>query len=113
MATTTVADVPKTQIIAEDADVTVNQNSVYTVFNGVCYVTMWGFKVNTVGQHVINRTLPRPKTTMQGTCYYGTEGQVGGCIFIFDEGAAGKLFTETHVAGETLYGSFSYPVKES
>ena len=107
-----VEDVPKTQIIAEDADITVNQNSVYTVFNGVCYVTMWGFKVNTVGQHVINRTLPRPKTTMQGTCYYGTEGQVGGCIFIFDEGAAGKLFAETHVAGETLYGSFSYPVAE-
>ena len=110
MCTTTVTDVPKTLITSEDTTVTVNQNSVYTVINGICYVQMWGFKVDTVGQRVINSSLPKPKTISQGVCSYGLEGRVGGCIFIHPYDNKGKLYADINVTGQTLYATFSYPV---
>ena len=113
VCTTSVEDVPSTPIISENADIIMNSNCVYEVINGMCYVTMWGFHVNTVGQHVINNSLPKPKVTSQGACSYGSEGCVGGFIFIFPDGNNGKLYVETNVTGESLYGAFSYPVSES
>ena len=113
LCTTSVADVPTTLITSEDTTVTVNQNSVYTVINGICYIQMWGFKVDTVGQRVINSSLPKPKTIAQGVCSYGSEGRAGGCIYIYPYDNKGKLYADINITGQSLYSAFSYPVAES
>ena len=113
VCTTKVADVPSTPIVSEDTDVTMNSDCIYTVINGICYVTLWGFQSTATGQHVICRSLPKPKVTIQSMCCYGSNGNTGACIFIHGNENNGKLYAEINTTGQQLYGAFSYPVAES
>ena len=113
VCTTKVADVPTTPIVSEDTDVTMNSDCIYTVINGICYVTLWGFQSTATGQHVICRSLPKPKVTIQSMCCYGSNGNTGACIFIHGNENNGKLYAEINTTGQQLYGGFSYPVAES
>ena len=114
LCTTSVADVPRTVITSENTSITLNQNCVYEVINGICYVSLWGFQSNITGQYVICNSMPKTKFTMQGVCCYGSSGDTGASIFITNDGINDtRLFTEIHVIDQKLYGSFSYPVAES
>ena len=109
-----VADVPNTVIVSEDIIVKLNSNCYYTVINGVCYVTLWGFTCTGAGQYVVNSSMPKTKLTMKGVCTYGSSGYVGGCAYIlYDGNGNNKLYVEVKSTNEPLYGSFSYPVAES
>ena len=106
-------DVPNTVIVSENTKVKLNSSCYYTVINGVCYVTLWGFTCTEVGQHVVNSSMPKTKLTMKGICTYGSSGYVGGCAFVFYDGNGNnKLYIEAKATNEPLYGSFSYPVAE-
>ena len=106
-------DVPNTVIVSEDLIVNLNSNCYYTVINGVCYVTLWGFICTGAGQYVVNSSMPKTKLTMKGICTYGSSGYVGGCAFVFYDGNGNnKLYIEAKATNEPLYGSFSYPVAE-
>ena len=111
MLPTSVADVPNTVIVSEDIIVNLNSNCYYTVINGVCYVTLWGFTCTGAGQYVVNSSMPKTKLTMKGVCTYGTSGYVGGCAYVLHDGNGNnKLYVEVKSTNEPLYGSFSYPV---
>ena len=103
------ANVPNTVIVSENTNVTLNSNCVYTVVNGVCYVSLWGFQCASAGRHVINNSMPKTRLTMQGSCTYGPNGYEGGRVFISRDD--NKLYVEA-LATQQLYGSFSYPVAE-
>ena len=108
-----VADVPNTVIVSEDLIVKLNSNCYYTVINGVCYVTLWGFTCTGAGQYVVNSSMPKTKLTMKGVCTYGSSGYVGGCAYVLHDGNGNnKLYIEVKSTNEPLYGSFSYPVAE-
>ena len=114
VCSTRVADVPNTVIVSEDIIVKLNSNCYYTVINGVCYVTLWGFTCTGAGQYVINSSMPKTKLTMKGVCTYGSSGYVGGCAYILHDGEGNnKLYIEVKSTNEPLYGSLSYPVAES
>ena len=114
VCTTSVADVPRTVITSENTNITLNQNCVYEVINGICYVSLWGFQSNVTGQHIICTSMPKTKITTQGICTYGSSGVSGCSAFIYsDNERNGKLFVEIGVANTDLYGYFSYPVIES
>ena len=114
VCTTSVADVPKTLITSEDADINLSINCSYLVVNGICYVSLWSFTANTIGQHIVCSSMPKTKATSQGMCSYGQSGGIGACAFIFDDGSdKSKLYIEVNMVNETLYGTFSYPVAES
>ena len=50
---------------------------------------------------------------MKGVCTYGTNGNEGGCAYVFYDGNGNnKLYIEAKIQNEPLYGSFSYPVAE-
>ena len=109
---TGVADVPNTVIVSENTKVKLNSNCYYTVINGVCYVTLWGFTCTEAGQYVVNSSMPKTRLTMKGVCTYGTSGYEGGCAYVLHDGNGNnKLYVETKTS-EPLYGSFSYPVAE-
>ena len=111
VCTTTVADVPNTVIVSEDIIVNLNSNCYYTVINGVCYVTLWGFTCTGAGQYVVNSSMPKTKLTMKGVCTYGSSGYVGGCAYVLHDGKGNnKLYIEVKSTNEPLYGTFSYPV---
>lgn len=112
LCTTSVADVPRTLITSEDTNITLNTNCVYEVIDGICYVSLWGFKSTATGQHVICASMPKTKIVKQGMCCYGSEGKTGATMFVIDSNN-GKLFAEINVTGQPLYGAFSYPVAES
>ena len=112
VCTTSVADVPRTVITSENTNITLNQNCVYEVINGICYVSLWGFQSTVTGKHIICASMPKTKVIKQSMCCYGSEGKTGANIFIND-GNNGKLYAEINVTGQPLYGAFSYPVAES
>lgn len=108
-----VADVPNTVIVSKDTNVKLNSNCYYTVINGVCYVSLWGFTCTEAGQYVVNSSMPKTRLTMKGLCTYGRNGYEGGCAFVFyDNNGNNKLYVEAKTTNEPLYGSFSYPVAE-
>ena len=106
-------DVPNTVIVSENTSVELNSKCYYTVINGVCYVSLWGFTCTEAGQYVVNSSMPKTKLTMQGLCTYGSSGYEGGCAFVrYDGNGNNKLYVEAKATNEPLYGSFSYPVAE-
>ena len=114
VCTTSVADVPKTVITSENTNITLNQSCVYEVIDGICYVTLWGFRSTVTGQHIICTSMPKTKITSQGMGTYGTSGVSGCCAFIYsDNKRNSKLFVEISVTDTDLFCSFSYPVAEN
>ena len=109
---TSVADVPNTVIVSENTKVQLNSNCYYTVINGVCYVTLWGFTVTEEGEHLVSSSMPKTKLTMKGLSTYGPSGNQGGCAYVFYDGNGNnKLYIQAKNT-EPQYASFSYPVAE-
>ena len=106
-------NVPNTVIVSEDANVKLNSNCYYTVINGVCYVTLWGFTCAESGQYLVNSSMPKTRLTTKGVCTYGRNGHAGACAYVlYDGNGNNKLYVEVSLINEPFYGSFSYPVAE-
>ena len=112
LCNTTVADVPRTVIVSENTNVILNSKCVYTVVNGVCYVSLWGFQCASAGHHVVNSSMPKTRLTMEGSCTYDTNGFAGGCAYILYDGNGNNTLYVKALATQPLYGTFSYPVAE-
>ena len=117
MCTTTVADVPITNIAPSDTTTFVNfkDNSrcTYCVRNGICYVTLWDVKITKDGEVSPDTILPKCGTNRVGAHLSGpSEADVRSFVCITEEGKL-YFYTKKEAIDMFLYGSFSYPVAES
>ena len=116
LCTTSVADVPVTNIAPADETTFVNfvgnASCNYYVKNGVCYVSLWGIKVTSTGNTIrTNVFLPKVANNRAGVLLTGRgDATCHAFAFVIDNG---ELCFDVKDANIELYGSFSYPVKES
>lgn len=117
VCTTSIEDVPVTNIAPSDTTTFVNfkgnANCNYCVKNGICYVTIWNVKIASTGQTI--RTgifLPKGANNRSGALLTGN-GDATPHAFVYVIGDTGELCFDVKDANANLYGSFSYPVKES
>ena len=116
MCTTTVTDVPATDIVFTDSNVSiVNSYEIckYCVKNGVCYVTLNGLTFNS--NYVKGTTfanLPKP-VFRQDFALTNSFGDISlGKLFLEPNGTI-HLYTRVTPVPDTGFISFSYPVAES
>ena len=116
ICTTSVADVPKTNIVPSDTTTFINfkgnSNCNYCVKNGICYVSLWGVKIASTGGTIKPGViLPKCANNRAGVLMTGTgDATEHAFAFIID---TGELCFDVKDANTVLYGSFSYPVSES
>ena len=116
VCTTTVEDIPKTNIapVNETAFVNFKGNSLcnYCVENGVCYVSLWGVQVTVTGRVNTGVMLPLPKSGFfgGGELVGGGDAEIHAYAHTIPE--TGELKFNVKDANIALYGSFSYPVAE-
>ena len=116
LCTTSVADVPVTNIVPADKTTFVNfegnTSCNYCVRNGICYVSLWGVQVASTGNTIkTNVFLPRVANVRVGTLMTGSgDATCHALAFVLDNG---ELCFDVKDANISLYGSFSYPVAES
>ena len=109
--TTSVADVPKTNILSSNSNVTFGSHSCYSVVNGICYVSIWEFKGLTVSRDVSVATgMPKPKQ-ITGTSIINANNSGENVAFIYVDNS-NTLCVNTFTPNTYGYGSFSYPVAE-
>ena len=105
VCTTTVADVPKTSITVQNVTGSIS----YSVKNGICYIAL----SITVPTDFTNGGAITPANSLPNfnpNCSNGHyQVSKGGLIVIQNDGSI-KLW---YAIGNTVYGSFSYPVAES
>ena len=117
ICTTTVADVPKTNITFKDETYykpSVSNDCWYQVKNGICYVNLRVTCVtpNTDVTKYISNMLPSPSGTVDAMLYSPSDDYkkiIQTDIFMNNN----RLILRYGVAGTSYYGSFSYPVAES
>ena len=116
VCTTSVADVPKTNIAPADEttfiDFKGNGNCNYCVRNGVCYVTLWDVKIATTGTVRTGVFLPKCAGVRVGSFMTGN-GDATPHAYVYILSDTGELFFDVKDANTTLYGPFSYPVAEN
>ena len=116
LCTTSVADVPKTNIAPADEttfiDFKGNGNCNYCVRNGVCYVTLWDVKIATTGTVKTGVFLPKCAGVRAGSFMTGN-GDATPHAYVYILSDTGELLFDVKDANTTLYGPFSYPVSES
>ena len=116
VCTTTVEDIPKTNIapVNETTFVNFKGNSMcnYCVENGVCYVSLWGVQVTVTGRVNTGVMLPLPKSGFfgGGELVGGGDAEIHAYAHTIPE--TGELKFNVKDANIALYGSFSYPVAE-
>ena len=116
VCTTTVEDIPKTNIapVNETTFVNFKGNSMcnYCVENGVCYVSLWGVQVTVTGRANTGVMLPLPKSGFfgGGELVGGGDAEIHAYAHTIPE--TGELKFNVKDANIALYGSFSYPVAE-
>ena len=116
ICTTSVVDVPVTNIAPADTTTFINfkgnSNCNYCVKNGICYVSLWGVKIASTGGTIKPGViLPKCANNRAGVLMTGTgDATEHAFAFIID---TGELCFDVKDANTVLYGSFSYPVKES
>ena len=116
VCTTTVEDIPKTNIapVNETTFVNFKGNSMcnYCVENGVCYVSLWGVQVSVTGRANTGVMLPLPKSGFfgGGELIGGGDAEIHAYAHTIPE--TGELKFNVKDANIALYGSFSYPVAE-
>lgn len=115
MVTTSVADVPKTNITSRLVNATVYAGNgvYYSVKNGICYVQFTGVNTTTAsnGQYILPKgTLPHLDTNLSNGRYPVVGGGSKSGMVVADGNTGGiKYF-----GGEmTIFTTISYPVKES
>ena len=110
--TTSVVDVPKTNILSSNSNFTFGSHSCYSVVNGICYVSIWEFKGLTVSQDVAVATgMPKPKQ-ITGTSIINANNSRDNVAFVYVDNS-NTLCVNTFIPNVYGYGSFSYPVAES
>ena len=113
LCTTSVADVPVTNIAPADTTTFVNfaGNCNYCVKNGICYVTIWGVKITSTGASKQTGVyLPKSVNGKAGTIMVGVgDGTCHAFAYVLEDG---NLFFDVKDANINLYASFSYPVME-
>ena len=114
LCSTSVADVPVTDIVPADTTTFVNfaGNCNYCVKNGICYVTIWGVKITSAGgSKQAGVYLPKSANGRVGAIMAGVgDGMCHAFAYILEDG---NLFFDVKDANINLYASFSYPVSES
>lgn len=115
VCTTTVEDIPKTNIapVNETTFVNFKGNSMcnYCVENGVCYVSLWGVQVTVTGRANTGVMLPLPKSGFfgGGELIGGGDAEIHAYAHTIPE--TGELKFNVKDANVALYGMFSYPVE--
>ncbi len=114
VCTTSVEDVPVTNIAPADTTTFVNFDGNaycnYCVRNGICYVTLWGVEVTYTGKMIKTGVyLPESLYCRAGAFMTG-DGDVTCHAFAFIT-YSGELCIDVKDANVGLYCSFSYPVK--
>ena len=114
MVTTTVPDVPKTDITSKVSNATVNYNSgvSYSVKNGICYVQFTSVTTTTAtnGQYIVKKgTLPSIDNSLSNGRYPVVGGGAKSGMVAVDGNTGGVRY----YGGEmTIFTTISYPVKE-
>ena len=109
-------DVEPTNIAPSDTTTFVNfkDNSScnYYLKNGICYVSLWGVKITSTGSTIKTGVfLPECANIRAGALMTGNgDATTHAFAFVYD---AGELCFDVKDANISLFGSFSYPVKES
>ena len=115
--TTTVADVPVTNIAPADTTTFVNfaNNPLcnYCVRNGVCYVNLEGILIASSGSSVATGVYLPKGASYQGGTFLTGGGDATPHAYVFVQKYSGEICFDVKDANTTLYGSFSYPVAES
>lgn len=116
MCTTTVTDVPLTNIAPSDTTTFVNfggnSKCNYCVKNGICYVTLWGVKITKPNEVTPDTILPKCGVARVGAHLSGpSEAEVRSFVCVTEEGRL-YFYTKQDAIDMFLYGSFSYPVAE-
>ena len=117
VCTTTVEDIPKTNIAPADTTKFVgfkgNSMCNYCVQNGICYVSLWGVQVTVTGRVNTGVILPMPKSGFFGGGYLTGGGDAITHAYAHTIPETGELKFNVKDANTALYGMFSYPVAES
>ena len=114
VCTTSVADVPNTDIHVTNTDIQIGDGNGYIryfVKNGICYVSIYNVSTKSTGAHLVSNSLPKP---LNGNINSGnlssTVGEHCGFMYINSDTL---LWVATQVHDIGFYGSLSYPVAES
>ena len=113
VCTTSVADVPNTDIPVTNTDIQIGDGNGYIryfVKNGICYVSIYNVSTKSTGAHLVSNSLPKP---LNGNINSGnlssTVGEHCGFMYINSDTL---LWVATQIQDIGFYGSFSYPVAE-
>lgn len=110
VCTTSVADVAETEITTfTDSDV--NGKVIYSVKNGICYVTLLGLYSTTAKSNIKVCGLPSATTKPHVPLLSAAKGT--GQLGVGFLGADGIFTMHIFIANNGIYTSFSYPVAES
>ena len=114
VCTTSVTDVPNTDIHVTNTDIQIGDGNGYIryfVKNGICYVSIYNVSTKSTGAHLVSNSLPKP---LNGNINSGnlssTVGEHCGFMYINSDTL---LWVATQIQDIGFYGSFSYPVAES
>ena len=114
VCTTSVVDVPNTDIPVTNTDIQIGDGNGYIryfVKNGICYVSIYNVSTKSTGAHLVSNSLPKP---LNGNINSGnlssTVGEHCGFMYINSDTL---LWVATQIQDIGFYGSFSYPVAES
>ena len=113
VCTTSVVDVPNTDIPVTNTDIQIGDGNGYIryfVKNGICYVSIYNVSTKSTGAHLVSNSLPKP---LNGNINSGnlssTVGEHCGFMYINSDTL---LWVATQIQDIGFYGSFSYPVAE-
>ena len=113
VCTTSVVDVPNTDIPVTNTDIQIGDGNGYIryfVKNGICYVSIYNVSTKSTGAHLVSNSLPK---ALNGNINSGnlssTVGEHCGFMYINSDTL---LWVATQIQDIGFYGSFSYPVAE-
>lgn len=114
VCTTSVADVPNTDIPVTNTDIQIGDGNGYIryfVKNGICYVSIYNVSTKSTGAHLVSSSMPK---ALNGNINSGnlssTVGEHCGFMYINSDTL---LWIATQIQDIGFYGSVSYPVAES
>lgn len=116
VCTTSVADVPVTNIAPADTTTFIhfagNPYCNYRVKNGVCYVNLDNVSITSSGELIRTGVYLPKSANYQGGTFLSGGGDATPHAYVFALRDTGELCFDVKDANTGLYGSFSYPVAE-
>ena len=114
LCNTVVYDVDKTNIVWEGDILTTINEATYHVKNGICYIDFNAVAISLTENKsgiIVAKNLPKP--TFSKYINHANWGLVSGILFNISSAGNLSIWCDSNNNGRNLYGSFSYPVKES